>query len=176
MSSWLGPRSVDGGIDVVPLPRGAGVLSLCGKHVVGPDPVAALARADATTVVCLVEAHELDDRYPAYLAWLHEHRGHDAVWFPIHDLHAPALDRALPFLHELLTRLDRGEHLLMHCGAGIGRAGTMATCLLVERGMSADEALALVAASRPMAGPEVGTQLELVRALEAHRAGQPEVS
>jgi len=169
MSSWLDPRSIDGGIDELPLPIERGSLALCGKHVVGPDHAAALARAGATTIVCLVEAHELDDRYPDYLAWLHEHRGHDAVWFPIHDLHAPALERALPFLHDLVARLDRDERLLMHCAAGIGRAGTMAACLLVELGTPAAEALALVAASRPMAGPEAGSQLELVHAMEARR-------
>ena len=173
MSTWPGPRSRDGGIDPVPLPIDSGALSLCGKHAIGPDHAGALERAGATTVVCLVEAHELDDRYPEYLAWLHEHRGHDAVWLPVHDLHAPSLDRALPFLDDLVVRLLRGEGLLMHCGAGIGRAGTMATCLLVELGVPAQEALALVAASRPMAGPEVGSQLDLVNELAAHRAAHP---
>jgi protein-tyrosine phosphatase len=167
--TWLGERGRDGGIDAIPLPVATGTLSLCGKHVVGPDPVAALERAEATTMVCLVEAHELSDRYPDYLAWLRDHAGPHgdgtAMWFPIHDLHAPPLDRAQPFLHTLVERIQRGERLLMHCAAGIGRAGTMAVCVLIELGVPADEALAIVAAARPMAGPEAGTQMDLVRAL-----------
>lgn len=169
-TDWLGPRGRDGGIDTIPLPIATGGLSLCGKHAIGPDHETAMARCSATTVVCLVEVHELVDRFPEYLAWLRDHLGHDAVWFPIGDLHAPSLDEAEALLAELVGRLERGEHLLMHCAAGIGRAGTIAACLLVELGMTRDAALAHVAAHRPMAGPEVGPQLDLVDAVAARRA------
>lgn len=170
MTDWLGPRGRDGGIDTVPLPVTDGGLSLCGKHAIGPDHVGAMARCGATTVVCLVEAYELADRYPDYLAWLAANRGGTAVWFPIHDLHAPSLAAALPFLTELRRRLEDGQHLLMHCAAGIGRTGTMAASLLMTLGVGRDEALATVAAHRPMAGPEVGAQMDLVNALAEHLA------
>jgi len=173
MTDWLGPRGRDGGIDTIPLPHVDGGLSLCGKHAIGPDHAGAMARCGATTVVCLVEAYELADRYPDYLSWLTANRDAAAVWFPIHDLHAPTLATALPFLTDLARRVDDGEHLLMHCAAGIGRAGTMATCLLMILGIARDDALATVAAHRPMAGPEVGAQLDLVNALAAHLAGRP---
>jgi protein-tyrosine phosphatase len=166
---WLGPRGRDGGVDTVPLPSSVGGLSLCGKHAIGPDWAAAMVRCGASTVVCLVEAHELDDRYPDYVEWLRGNDGGCAVWFPIHDLHAPDLDKALALLGNLSARLAVGEHLLVHCGAGIGRAGTIATCLLIELGMGADAALAHVAAHRPMAGPEVGAQRDLVAALAERR-------
>lgn len=170
--TWLGARGRDGGIDRVPLPAGvSGELSLCGKHAIGPDVHAALARSGAGTVVCLVEEHELDSRYPAYVAWLRAHASSDAVWFPIHDLHAPSLDRARVLLDELHVRLARGEHVLMHCAAGYGRTGTIAACLLIELGMGRDDALALVAQCRPMAGPEVGAQRELVDAVAASVGG-----
>lgn len=168
MTDWLGPRGRNGGIDTIPLATIDGALSLCGKHAIGPDRAGAMAQCGATTVVCLVEAFELADRYPEYLAWLHANAGTAAVWFPIHDLHAPTLDAILPFLTELLRRLDDGERLLMHCAAGIGRTGTMTVCLLMMMGMSPDAALAHVAAHRPMAGPEVGAQRDLVNALAAH--------
>lgn len=170
MSDWLGARGRDGGIDTVPLPIASGGLSLCGKHAIGPDHAVAMARCGATTVVCLVEAHELADRYPEYLAWVKANAGSGVVWFPIHDLHAPTVDTTHPLLLDLVRRLDHGEHLLMHCAAGIGRTGTLAVCLLIELGMSRDAALAHVAAHRPMAGPEVGAQMDLVNALAARRA------
>jgi protein-tyrosine phosphatase len=162
---WLGARGRDGGIDTIPLPRAPGGLSRCGKHAIGPDHHAAMARGGATTVVCLVEAPDLDDRYPEYLDWVRTNQGSQVVWFPIHDLHAPTVERALDLLTDLLARLERGEHLLVHCAAGIGRAGTVATCLLIEMGLGQEAALAHVAAHRPMAGPEVGAQTDLVRAL-----------
>jgi protein-tyrosine phosphatase len=170
MTDWLGPRGRHGGIDTISLPRSPGGLSLCGKHAIGPDREAAMSHCGATTVVCLVEDYELADRYPDYVAWLRANSGASAVWFPIHDLHAPTLATTEPFIAELIRRLDDGEHLLMHCAAGIGRTGTMAVCVLMELGMPLPDALAHVALQRPMAGPEVGAQRDLVNAWAATRS------
>lgn len=145
----------------------AGRLWLCGKHVVGPDPEAALARVGADTIVCLNPAHELVDRYPDYLDWLRTNIPDRAVWFPVPDLHAPSVADARPFLQDLLDRLRLGHSLIVHCGAGIGRAGTTAAALLVLAGMPLPDALAHVRAHRPAAGPEVGAQLSLVEQLAA---------
>ena len=142
---------------------------MCGKHAIAPDVEEVIAAIGATTVVCLTERHELTDRYPEYVVWLDDNRGGRALWFPIPDLHAPHLEDVLGVLAELRARLDDGATVLVHCAAGIGRAGTMATCLLITMGMTAEEALAHVAAHRPMAGPEVGAQRALVDAV-AERA------
>jgi hypothetical protein len=169
VTEWPSARSRDGGIDEIPLPIGPGRLWLCGKHAIGDDPIAAMARVGATTIVCLTEADELDHRYPAYLTWLRAHgrsgTHRDAVWFPIPDLHAPPIDQLLPMLADLRTRIGGGEGLLMHCAAGIGRSGTVAACLLITMGESRAAALETVAGHRPMAGPEVGAQRELVDAV-----------
>lgn len=121
---WLGDRGRDGGIDRVPLPVPHGGLSLCGKHAIGPDPGRALRRSGADTVVCLVEEHELGDRYPEYVGWLRLNAGASAIWFPVQDLHAPPLAVMRSLLDEMVRRILAGEHLLVHCAAGIGRAGT----------------------------------------------------
>lgn len=168
VTGWPSPRSLDGGLDEVPLPHRVGRLWLCGKHLVGPDPEAALGRAGATTVVCLNQEHELRERYPDYVVWLRRHQADRVVWHPVPDLHAPALDEMLGLLRSLRSRLDDGESLLAHCGAGIGRAGTLAACLLISMGTSAEGALAVVARSRPTAGPEAGAQRELVEAVARH--------
>ena len=162
---WLGPRGRDGGIDTLPLPIPTGGISMCGKHAIAPDVDFASRRTSADVVVCLVEEHELADRYPEYVAWLRENDGDAAVWFPIHDLGAPGVREARLLLGELSERLHAGDNILMHCAAGIGRAGTMAVCLLMALGVGKDDALATVAAARPMAGPEAGAQLDLVEAL-----------
>jgi protein tyrosine phosphatase len=166
-ASWPTGRSLDGGIDRIPLPVAIGGLSLCGKHAVGPDVEAAIASAGADVVVCLNERHELVARYPDYVDWLRTNAGERAVWFPIPDLYAPSLAVMRPMLDGLIARIHRGEHLLMHCGAGIGRAGTTATCLLMLLGHSQGEALKIVADNRPMGGPEVGSQRDLVNDLAA---------
>lgn len=162
-------RALDGGVDEIPLPGSPGRLWLCGKHVIGPDPEAALVRAGAATIVCLNEAYELEDRYPDYVAWLRREGDDRRVWFPVPDLHAPALEAVLPLLDDLHTRLAAGGRLLVHCGAGIGRAGTLAALVLVGLGMEEETALTHVAVHRPMAGPEAGSQRELVAAVARHR-------
>jgi len=163
---WRAERSRNGGADPVPLPDGvAGGLWLCGKHFIGPDAEEAFRKTGATTAVCLSESAELADRYPGYVEWLHDNQPARAVWFPVPDLHAPSHDAAAAFLDGLVARVRRGEVLLVHCGAGIGRAGTMAAALLVRLGATVDDAIATVAASRPMAGPEAGAQKEFLYSL-----------
>ena len=168
-TGWLGERSLDGGIDRIPLPAPVpGALWLCGKHAIAPHPERALARVGATTAVCLNERDELLGRYPGYVAWLDEAvAAGRAVWFPIPDLHYPPLAPAKALVGELCTRLDGGETLLVHCGAGIGRAGTTAVAVLITLGIDPVAALATVRTHRPMAGPEAGAQRALIDALAA---------
>ncbi len=160
------PSARDGGIDQIPLPEGIpGALWLCGKHAItdGLERVPGTTLG-WTTIVCLTERHELEDRYPEYVRWL-DRAGEQAIWWPIPDLHAPPVDAMLEFADDLADRLRRGDSLLVHCGAGIGRAGTTAVCVLIRLGVDAGEAQRTVAEHRPMAGPEVGAQRDLVRAI-----------
>lgn len=163
-AAWRTGRSVDGGIDRVPVPRTSGALWLCGKHLIGPDPVATIERLGVDTVVCLSQQHELVERYPHYIDWL-THAGEAALWHPVPDLHAPPLADAVKLADEILRRLDLGHSVLVHCGAGIGRAGTMAAAVLLRRGVPLEQALDTVAACRPMAGPEAGPQRDLLDAM-----------
>jgi protein-tyrosine phosphatase len=158
-------RSRNGGADEIPLPHGPGRLWLCGKHFIGPDPEDALRRTGATTVVCLNQPSEIDARYPDYVTWLEANQPDRAIWFPVHDLHAPHTDAARDLVGRLRDRLEAGETLLVHCGAGIGRAGTVAAAVLISMGATVDDAVATVAANRPMAGPEAGAQRDLLEAL-----------
>ena len=139
---------------------GPGRLWLCGKHFIGPDPEVALERTGAAVVVCLNERYELEDRYPEYVDWLLHTAADRAIWFPLHDMHAPPLDEVQPLFAEIARRLDEDEGVIVHCGAGVGRAGTVAVAL--------DDALATVASSRPMAGPQTLAQALFLEELASH--------
>jgi protein-tyrosine phosphatase len=167
---WIEQRSNHGGVDEIPLPAGLdGRLWLCGKQFVAPDPEAALAYVSGTAVICLNEESDLK-RWPEYVEWLNAQPPTRVLWCPIPDLYVPPRDTALDLLDQLRVRLDDGQSVLMHCGAGIGRAGTIAAGLLVTLGAAPQDAVAHVRAHRPMAGPEAGPQTELLYWLAARSA------
>lgn len=163
----------DGGIHEIPLPdEVSGRLWLCGKHHIAPRVDEVLSVNGADVVVCLNRREELVDRWPGYVAWLESETSvgtQRAIWHPIHDLSAPPVSEMRTLARILAVRLRSGDGVIVHCAAGVGRAGTTAVSLLVTLGVPLDEALRTVREHRPMAGPEVGAQLDLVRTLAASK-------
>ena len=154
-------------IDRIPLPSTQGALWLCGRNDVGPDPEAVLAWAGASSIVCLNHVDELAMRYPEYVEWLRNNMGGRAIWYPIQNFHAPSARSVMPVVGMITDRLERGEGVVMHCAAGQGRAGTMATCVLMALGDSITDAVRTVASNRVFAGPGSATQWALVEGVAA---------
>jgi protein-tyrosine phosphatase len=68
---------------------------------------------------------------------------------PTIDDDAPSLDhlrQGVEFIHNVI---QSGGKVYIHCGAGVGRAPTMAAAYLISQGHSLDEALALIRKPRP---------------------------
>lgn len=152
-------------IDNVQAPGGGriGLVHCPGTHAAGLVPSGAavaldadldvLARWGARALVTLLQPYELtllgvDDlgeRARAQgLAWWH---------LPVTDGTAPgaAFERAWrdevgPALH---ARLDAGGRVVVHCRAGIGRSGSVAARLLIERGVTPEKAIVAVRRARP---------------------------
>src|SRR5580700_5558725 len=68
----------------------------------------------------------------------------------------PIVDRSIPtpssdvhgFLTQIDAKLSQGNNAVIHCRQGVGRAGLMATALLIEQGFSPTEAIRRVSATR----------------------------
>jgi ADP-ribosylglycohydrolase len=106
----------------------------------------------------------------------------------IEYLRAPITDHGIPkertqmaaILETLSRALDSGRPVYLHCRAGIGRTGMVAGCLLIERGLTADQALTELnrvwqqsaRASRWPSVPETAEQTRYVRTWVPLRAGE----
>jgi len=112
----------------------------------------AITHWGATRVLTLVTAEELRVlRVPGLgravmecgMEWLH---------LPIEDFSVPTKEWEISWSlgrGAVHAALDQGEAVLVHCKGGLGRAGLVASRILVERGVAPREAIAAVRAARP---------------------------
>ncbi len=106
------------------------------------------ALLDAGITRCFDFTHEAE-ALPPYAVLLREAgaaRGIDArsARFAVADFGVPSVNGMRGTLDAIDAALASGANVYLHCRAGIGRTGTVAGCLLVEQGLSADQALAAI--------------------------------
>jgi len=134
--------------------------------------IAAYRRSGARLVVTLLPDQELKS---LGLQSLLDHCArHDLTWAhcPIDDFSppGPAFEQQWNGVATTVTSLlDRGDGVALHCRAGLGRTGTVAALILIERGLSASDAIGLVRQTRP-GSIETMAQEEYLRHFASHFA------
>jgi protein-tyrosine phosphatase len=151
----------------VELPGGvAGRLylhSMPGRYEPLEEAWAEVKRLGISTIICLAPLDEIREKSPEYSKSIQT----DAVpcdvrRLPVCDYQGPDDDRAFSELSgRVADLLRRGEGILIHCGAGVGRTGMFAIAALMTLGLSSDEARRQVKAAG--SGPERPAQEEALR-------------
>lgn len=114
-------------------------------------------------VLCLAPLHEVRRKSPQYAVKLEKGQFPFPVeFFPVEDYGVPNnIGELVRVAEDAATRLKRGEHIVIHCGAGMGRTGMVAICVLQALGLPLEEATARV--RRAGSGPETDAQQALVK-------------
>ena len=68
---------------------------------------------------------------------------------PLADFTAPTLERVEQSIKVINSFLEQNLPVAVHCGAGLGRTGTILACHLVSQGYSASDAIEQVRTKRP---------------------------
>lgn len=116
------------------------------------EDLTAISQWGAQGVVSLLESHEFsrlgvadfpDKMTAGELRWFH---------LPIPDMHPPGESFTLGWHQhgrEIFEILSRGDRLIIHCAAGLGRSGMIAAKILTAYGMQPAAAISLVRSCRP---------------------------
>ncbi|MGE3803263.1 MAG: dual specificity protein phosphatase 23 [Gemmataceae bacterium] len=85
---------------------------------------------------------------PPYNRWIND-AGLMVVHVPIIDMEAPSQDQLDKCVSTIAKANERNMGVGVHCGAGLGRTGTVIACYFVSKGLSPDNALARIRRLRP---------------------------
>jgi protein-tyrosine phosphatase len=100
-------------------------------------------------IVCLTPRDEIDELSPDYGAAVR--RGgasFDWVHLPVPNFGVPPNAQAFrDAIERIASRIEKGDSVLMHCAAGMGRTGSAAACVLKALGLSSQDALERVRAA-----------------------------
>ena len=145
--------------DSLPRPHGNCYWLVAGRILAGEYPGADDPRLMQQRLQSLLEAgithcfdltHEGEGLppYAAALAQAAAARGVDARTsrFAVADFGVPSVHGMRLTLQAIDAQLLAGANVYLHCRAGIGRTATVAGCLLVEQGLTAQQALDLIRA------------------------------
>ena len=153
---WI-PGPWRGRLAIAARPRGGDWLD---------DEATAWRRAGIDAVVSLLE-----DREAAQLDLVRERQAaedHAVAFlsFPIPDRGIPASsEAAITVIGHIVSQLEAGKNVAVHCRQGIGRSGLIVVGALMTSGVNAEDAIRIVGSARGVEVPETSEQRRWVEHL-----------
>ena len=149
---WIegNPRRISGQLAVVMRPRGDELLQ---AELLG------LKQAGIQTLVSMLEDWEAESLGLSRERIASERIGLRFLSYPIPDRDTPS-DRVSfdAFVNGLVSRLQEGQRIGVHCRGSIGRSTIVAACTLIRLGWSAKVALRAIQDARGCAVPDTPEQ------------------
>jgi protein-tyrosine phosphatase len=173
--NWLPFHKADRvGLTFAPGKKGSSIYGYRWDRDLAADLEVLAKEHGVQTLVTLMELHELVSSQIPKLIELTRKRQIFSIHFPIPDLGIPSNMREVDaLLDQIEQRLASGERVAIHCLGGIGRTGTIATALLLRRGMQLAEAIEIVRETRCKAFPESNAQKQFVADYSIHVEKRP---
>ncbi|WP_417388545.1 protein-tyrosine phosphatase family protein [Gimesia sp.] len=159
---------------------GAGSLSVMARPVPGEwidDEFVGIARLGISHVVSLLEDQEAIEIGLEEEPQLAEKHGMQFSSFPIADRCLPESAAAFAdFTRTLYQGILKGSHTVVHCRAGIGRAGMTAAGILLQHGLTTSQAFELISKQRRVPVPDTPEQYHWVLKHEQQITGKEKQS
>lgn len=87
----------------------------------------------------------------------------DFINFPIEDVNIPKNEeRYVELIDEIVERLIRFQRIVIHCRMGIGRSSVIASGVLIQKGVNANEVFEIISKFRKLEVPDTTEQKDWV--------------
>jgi atypical dual specificity phosphatase len=91
-----------------------------------------------------------DEERPNYNVKAVQAMGYRRYSIPIKDSQVPTLKQIEQFLR-IIDQTPTSSKIIVHCGGGLGRTGTMGAAYWIKQGLSTEEAIKIIRSANPKA-------------------------
>jgi protein-tyrosine phosphatase len=153
---WI--KGIAGRLAIMPMPRGGEWLE---------DEMQSLKKQGVDVLISMLTNEEMQELALDAEARLADMAGIQFCRLPMEDRSVPSDSKdMITIADRIRAQLTSGIGVAVHCRAGVGRSTLLLACVLMKMGLSAVEALRLIATTRGCPVPDTIDQREWIERLQ----------